>query len=300
LQASFPLASPKVPGGEGDKRHSLAPEMGLTSQYTQGDVVEYFSQTNQHWIRATIKAIMCKEGKGGATEVTYDVRVGKGQTRANVDVHLLRPPLTADEPCDFFDIRNDEWIEAFVSRATPASSTTLGYMIRLHRDKDRSDDVAPGHEEQYEEFEESGSVYVSQNVTIPSVPASRLRRRFPEGALVRLYRSAELGWVNATVHYDEDELIRTRSTQSSPNLRKQKNAFAHIVERHYHYAGNDQFTNRFKDWVARHDGSDVDHWVDVYVQEDGKQPERVHSWHLQFREEYLTQLRSKRVCQIWI
>jgi hypothetical protein len=141
---------------------SLACEM--TPLFATGDVVEYFSTTNDQWIGGkVISSTYCNGVE------FYDVslrrpRCDVDQLRRGVLLQAMRAPLRCGE---LVEIRQSDgtWCQAKVCGAQPKIPTLYGYTVKLAQPREGCSDI------------------------LNDVPASRLRRRFTPGALVCVHRS---------------------------------------------------------------------------------------------------------------
>eukprot|EP00416_Gambierdiscus_australes_P016330 CAMPEP_0171071844 /NCGR_PEP_ID=MMETSP0766_2-20121228/10535_1 /TAXON_ID=439317 /ORGANISM="Gambierdiscus australes, Strain CAWD 149" /LENGTH=480 /DNA_ID=CAMNT_0011528397 /DNA_START=48 /DNA_END=1491 /DNA_ORIENTATION=- len=134
--------------------------------YYTGERVEYYSRRLRLWSPAEITA----EARNGGQELVYSATV-QPQNREFYDVSLaaLRPPMIEGEPCEV--LARGGWCEAVTSSGQMGSGTDISYRAVLLE--------GPGGELE--------------------VPAARLRRRFPPGSLVTVYRGPGVGWRDATV-----------------------------------------------------------------------------------------------------
>lgn len=152
---------------------SMFPQTFLA--YMPGDSVEYFSTTHQRWIHGTATVRMHED----ATMTSYSVHIGAaGQLRENVCLESLREPLQDGEAVEFLAPRRSDWVPARIHGPQVAGATQSGYRVRL--------EGSPG--------------------IIRTVPAERLRRRFPSNHQVEFYKGPTAGWRNATMHPGADHL----------------------------------------------------------------------------------------------
>mmetsp|Transcript_7217 Transcript_7217/g.15726 ORF Transcript_7217/g.15726 Transcript_7217/m.15726 type:complete len:1139 (-) Transcript_7217:190-3606(-) len=165
---------PVVPAAHNES--ILGPDAQLP--YKQGAHVEYFSKTTQRWLPAVVESAFvidrpseqAASAASGVGRVVYDVRVGQEQLRHEVSLDMLRFPFSVKEPVDAFSEASGKWISVVISGAI-MSSTSAGYQVR-----------------------------VPNGPEALSMPAVLLRRRFPAGSRIQLYRGLQRGWVSATVH----------------------------------------------------------------------------------------------------
>mmetsp|Transcript_816 Transcript_816/g.1791 ORF Transcript_816/g.1791 Transcript_816/m.1791 type:complete len:448 (+) Transcript_816:119-1462(+) len=142
--------------------------------YFSGEVVEYYSRSLGTWLPSQIFV----ESRGpGQDPLLFAHILVDGSQRHDVCLELLRLPLKEGEPCEVFSPRLWRWLEAVVVRSPHAHPGLAGqklggaYCVSLLEDC-------------------GGEAYV---------PASRLRRRFPEGSPVSVYRGLPTGWIDAVV-----------------------------------------------------------------------------------------------------
>jgi hypothetical protein len=148
----------------------------LISIYGDGDSVEYFSLRNQQWLIGTVRVT----AKGH--EVRYDVQLPRGgHRRINVALDLLRPPLISGERVEcgpltpivngIVDVGADpQWQRGIVKNPEFSRATITDYLVMLEGGR--------------------GSA---------TVPSAQVRRHFPPGAFVQVYRGATQGWTDAEV-----------------------------------------------------------------------------------------------------
>ncbi|CAE8619812.1 unnamed protein product, partial [Polarella glacialis] len=138
--------------------------------YQIGQKVEYYSNTHCKWLPGRINGpgrVAYYSGDEGSP--TYDVFVGLQcyQLRNSVELSCLRVPLTQSEPVEYYSRRMSQWLRASV-HGRQSAPTTFGYRIVL---------------------------LSSLEDVLESVPAEKLRRRFPVGSLIEVYQGRELGWI---------------------------------------------------------------------------------------------------------
>jgi hypothetical protein len=145
--------------------------------YEDGEKVEYFSGTHQRWVPARIKVEVKVSSKDPnlAPIVMYDVMMAHSICHKNVDLNLLRLPFQHGELVELFSKRKGgTWLPGMIAGVQQARATMQGYSVHL-------DDM---------------------NEIFQDIPAVRLRRRFPPGTHVRVYRGPREGWNhNAIVHH---------------------------------------------------------------------------------------------------
>lgn len=141
-----------------------------------GTPVEYWSAAQRRWMPATLEVITSPATPVQPPQVVYNVRVGRQeQLVQDVPMHSFRVPLAAGELVEVPSEGDRTWVPAFVL----GGDAVRGYRIRQAPENEWD----PG--EGLQDFEQ--------------VPASRLRRRFPEGTCVLLYKGPVLGWAAGMV-----------------------------------------------------------------------------------------------------
>lgn len=144
--------------------------------YEDGEPVEYFSQSHSRWIAGRVHSDVLQGDRLG---LTYSVSIktrSRTQLREHVGLDELRAPFRAEDLVEvYFAEDGGMWAPAVVDGEQGVHSWTAahGYRVSLCRDGRRE---------------------ASQRIS-----AVRLRRRFPEGFLVQLYRGPTVGWVAAVV-----------------------------------------------------------------------------------------------------
>jgi hypothetical protein len=151
------------------KEHDMTPIMEGESR------IEYYSTNNAQWILATlqVKLVLQQINDVDWRSLSYQVTLPRtGQTREDVMIDCFRSPFLRAEPVDIFSRRDGGvWIPGFICGEPAPGAVTLGYSISLEDDGEILNNILPG----------------------------RLRRRFPPGCPVKVYRGPEVGWVQAVV-----------------------------------------------------------------------------------------------------
>jgi hypothetical protein len=153
---------------------------GPHAPYLDGASIEYYSFTQQRWMAGVIK--LQSQGRATSEELHLHVELSRGnQLRADVTLDNIRLAL---EPNDLVEVlveeKDDEgehshkYHPAFVTANQSKAATMLGYHVHM---------------------ETTGRV-------LKNVPAVRLRRRFPAGARVEIFRGPSLGWCEGRIHGD--------------------------------------------------------------------------------------------------
>jgi hypothetical protein len=159
---------------------------GLSLAYKDGERVEYYSQTVRRWLPANVWLTTHNgQSASSAQDVRYGLMVGRArQRRQNVPLYAIRLPLRENEPVDFFNVEQQldtwtaSWMHARMWGSQPCGATTVGYKVQLN------------------------------NILKNAVRADFVRRRFPVGSTVEVYRvplpeseahGRPSGWVPAIV-----------------------------------------------------------------------------------------------------
>jgi len=169
------------------KRVSIKEALPMTGNfvaqflYQDGERVEYFSQTHQRWVMAKIKVEIHEGDDDNNLEpiVMYDVVMAHGIRHKNVQLDMLRPPFQHGELVELFSKRNGgSWLPGLIVGEQKAGATMSGYSVSLE-----------DHDEVFQE-----------------IPSMRLRRRYPPGLSVAVYRGPREGWnYDAIVHHSAAE-----------------------------------------------------------------------------------------------
>lgn len=143
--------------------------------YDDGQQIAYFSRTHQQWMCGTIESEVCSNNVGSPRlRVSNNVTISQGgQFRADVGLDALRAPFRPGELVEVFSGRRDGIrLAARISAEQRPAPSVVGYQVQV---------------------DGSGEVFTN-------VPPLRLKRRFPRGQLVEVYRGPELGWQSGQVH----------------------------------------------------------------------------------------------------
>eukprot|EP00929_Paragymnodinium_shiwhaense_P028415 TRINITY_DN1646_c0_g1_i2.p1 TRINITY_DN1646_c0_g1~~TRINITY_DN1646_c0_g1_i2.p1 ORF type:complete len:1429 (-),score=273.51 TRINITY_DN1646_c0_g1_i2:327-4613(-) len=173
----------EMPGNFGTYSDDLEPAFEL------GAVVEYYSQTDDCWLHANVADI--REGvdneSGGQVCLEYDIVTLTGAVHHSVARDTLRLRLEAEEPCAVFSPTEDRWLDSWVhgQQATPTFTSA-----------------------QATDADASAACYTARTagagLVMAGLPRTYVRRRFPEGALVRAYCGEATGWMKGTVVSEEE------------------------------------------------------------------------------------------------
>merc|ERR1712232_446199 len=162
----------------------------MTSLFAAGDVVEYFSITNDQWIGGkVISSTFCH----GVEFYDISLRGSEiNQLRRGVLLQALRSPLRCGELVEIKE-SDGTWCPAKVFGVQPRIPTLYGYTVQLEQPRGGCCNI------------------------LNDVPASRLRRRFTPGALVYVHRGPccppQLGTVAVGA-----AAIPTSQTNGTPNV----------------------------------------------------------------------------------
>jgi len=152
--------------------------------YSVNENVEYFSASNGIWTHAVI---VSSGAFGDDGLPSYTVRVGR-QRRHNVPIKFIRPTLAEGEHVGFFSGLETSWTNAKI--VSPPRALMLGYELDVLDEK-----------------------------SVPAVAvAGRLRRRFVASQAAQIYQGAFLGWVDAVILEDAEEIA-----DAIPGQRLQEN-----------------------------------------------------------------------------
>eukprot|EP00928_Gymnodinium_smaydae_P066832 TRINITY_DN49797_c0_g1_i1.p1 TRINITY_DN49797_c0_g1~~TRINITY_DN49797_c0_g1_i1.p1 ORF type:complete len:602 (+),score=43.30 TRINITY_DN49797_c0_g1_i1:53-1807(+) len=153
--------------------------------YGNGDLVEYYSSTRRQWLLATLEVdeqggneedMAHIDDDGAFTDAAYHVRVFQtSQVRRHIPLDMLRPPLQDAELVEVYSRRYGRWLPASIVGRPPRGPHRNYKALLL--------------EAELPELQ-------------LTVPATRVRRRFPAGCSVHVYRGPPAGWVAAIVHSD--------------------------------------------------------------------------------------------------
>jgi len=152
-------------------------QSGVQDAWPIGASIEYFSATNSVWVPGRISSAGVF---GNAESPSYTVRLmGSGQERYQVPMNFLRPRLLHGEPVSIYytDNHGSVWGNAIVRGA---NLSWMAYDVEVIDGNYR----APA--------------YFKQNV-------ANIRRRFPAGSDIFVYRGPSAGWVTGSVVEDAVE-----------------------------------------------------------------------------------------------
>lgn len=148
--------------------------------YADGEYVEYYSWTHHKWMLGIFKGEHALTGG-------YMVDIVQGQKRLDVHLDSLRAPLQDGELVQVFS-KKMGWLSGSISgRQDPRMGTVSGYKVQLS---------------------------ARQGSVIENIPAERVRREFPAGAALEIWRGPSIGWVRALV--DKEQMNKDATYMPRP------------------------------------------------------------------------------------
>lgn len=154
-----------------------SPIYQVCPMFEEGTLVEYFSATHKAWLPGQIALRLLPTTDIRQPTVVYNIRIksggGRVQVRKNIPPSAFRLPLEVGEPAEIVSKDWCKWTPCVIEDPQ-GTSRALGYSIRL----------ATG---------------ASQSKVFKKVPQVRLRRRFADGAKVRVFQGSKGGWVQGEV-----------------------------------------------------------------------------------------------------
>jgi len=148
-----------------------------------GQAVEYFSKTHRIWMLGRLEVLTLPGTLLEPPQVTYSVHLKVGvvgqATRRRVPLSAFRRPLKPGESVEIFSRSGGgQWLPAVVESSPLGLDSIVDhvYTVRLSGNRSRKE-LRVFHR----------------------VPPERLRRRFPMGSQVLLYKGPACGWVPAVV-----------------------------------------------------------------------------------------------------
>jgi len=164
--------------------------------YKNGAPVEYFSTTLGRWLPGVVVVVPGRQSLDpGCPMMRYDVCLVSGQTRVDVGLNEIRPPL-----------QEGELVEVFVRRGASSGGSVDGGGGRLLPGRVLGQSGVAGQATMRGYRVE---VLAGAGAVIEAVPASRLRRFYASGQLVMLYRGPSIGWVQGQVLAKSSEIAQT-------------------------------------------------------------------------------------------
>jgi hypothetical protein len=139
--------------------------------FPDGADIEYYSTSNGNWLPGSV--VLSLKNKYGNPKLQYDIIFPRSnKNREDVPVDCLRKRFAQAELVEVYSKRNEgEWLPACINGQPAAWAVTLGYRVQV---------------------EEAG-------IVLENVQPWRLRRRFPAGCGVDVFREGR-GWDRAVVH----------------------------------------------------------------------------------------------------
>lgn len=177
-------------GSDSPELHMLGGK--VSPMFDEGIDIEYYSATHRRWLAGSLEYSVIRGTASRPPAIVYSVSIKSGirtQVRKNVPPKSFRVPLEKDEQAEIISKDTLKWSPCVIC-APQNGSRLFGYSIRLAHDGRLSSRV------------------------FDKVPAERLRRRFPEGAKVKIYQGAQLGWVNG----DVDLSVEAEKEETDPDL----------------------------------------------------------------------------------
>jgi len=154
--------------------------------------VEYYSRSHGRWLPGELHVLECP---GEDRPIMYNVRVNLGsrrtQLRTDVSLRDVRVPFRTGELVEVFSSSTgDQWVPGVIAGVQGAQNwaTLYGYRVK---------------------FADDGT---QQGGASERVLGKRIRRRFPNGTAVEIYRGPYEGWIGAVVdssstHGNAEEVI---------------------------------------------------------------------------------------------
>lgn len=141
--------------------------------YEDGQIIEYFSATHKLWMSGTVSIEACLSGGNDPQHcIQYHVTLANGQLREDIGLDLLRSPLGPNELVECSSGQQaGQRLAATIAGDQSALPSRLGCRVVL------------------------------EGQSPVNVPLLKLKRRFPRGRCVQVYRGLEVGWQMAKVHH---------------------------------------------------------------------------------------------------
>lgn len=191
-----------------------------------GQGVEYWSRTAQAWLAAKVTDVRKPHFDAALnfSAPSYDLYVGAaGQAMPGVEMKDLRLPLAEGEPVSVFSHRHGRWYPAWIQKSTRGQADARPlYDVELEGALADDQGTYVRSELQRDPARHIGAPARAVRgdglpalAALSRMPPKRLRRRYDEGDLVRLYRGADVGFVQAEVVREEPEQ-RPRAQDDDP------------------------------------------------------------------------------------
>merc|ERR1712129_457804 len=184
----------------------IAEDSVTHAAYEDGQRIEYFSATHKQWMSGTLHAEVCLSGGIDPQHyIRYHVTLANGQLREDVGLDVLRSPFGPNELVELSSGQQAGLrLAAVIATDQPLLPSRLGYCVVLN-----------------------GAIQSSTNV-----PLLKLKRRFPRGRYIQVYRGSEIGWQMAKVHHSASSDGCKAEGLPLPALSAGANVFiAHITPR---------------------------------------------------------------------
>lgn len=142
--------------------------------YEDGQRIEYFSVTHQLWMTGTLHVeVHINEENARESYICYSVGLANGQLREDVGFDVLRSPFAPGELVELCSGQKGQLrLAAVIAPDQPIAPSMLGHRVLLE-----------------------GTIQ-----SFDHIPLLRLKRRFPAGRHIEVYRGASTGWQMAKVH----------------------------------------------------------------------------------------------------
>lgn len=142
--------------------------------YEDSERIEYFSVTHQLWMTGTLH-VETRSGEGDPLEsfICYSVALTNGQLREDVGLDVLRRPFA---PGELVELSSGQKAGLRLAAVIAPDQSSIPSMLGYH-------------------------VFLDGTIqSFDRIPLLRLKRRFPAGRYVEVYRGAQTGWQMAKVH----------------------------------------------------------------------------------------------------
>lgn len=165
---------------------------GVSPLLPDGSTIEYFSRTKRIWVPGLLEVNVESHSPIVGPQVSYNVRTLPGtpkeRVRKDVPPNSFREPLQEGEELELFSrSRGSRWVPCRLSGPqAEAEEDKKGRNSWGYRYKVRLDLAAEG-------------TPLTDDQVLERVPPARLRRRFPPGSRVSMYRGPDVGYCPAVV-----------------------------------------------------------------------------------------------------
>lgn len=178
-------------GSEGRMKVCKTAESSVLPLLPDGTLVEYFSRTKRIWVHGLLEVTVENRSPLVGPQVSYNVRTLPGtpkeRVRKDVPLNSFRRPLQEGENLELFSrSRGSRWLPCRLSSPEESSPT------EEHK-------MSNGWGYRYQVLLDVAEGLLPMEQVSERVPPSRLRRKFPPGMEVQLYRGPEIGYRSAIV-----------------------------------------------------------------------------------------------------